>query len=91
MEISQATMKDLEGVSNLFNLYRVFYQQTSDLEGARAYIKQCLERKDSVIFGFYVKCGGGIIIPHLFFYELILIQALPLVAIEFSFSFAQIF
>ncbi|MFF2447566.1 GNAT family N-acetyltransferase [Neobacillus sp. NPDC058068] len=49
MEICQAMIEDLEGVSNLFNLYRVFYQQTSDLEGAKAYIKERLESKDSVI------------------------------------------
>ncbi len=30
MEIYQATIEDLEGVSNLFNLYRIFYEQTSD-------------------------------------------------------------
>lgn len=50
MEVYQATMEDLEGVSNLFNLYRLFYQNTSDLIGANAYIKDRLENKDSVIF-----------------------------------------
>ncbi|WP_067841289.1 GNAT family N-acetyltransferase [Amphibacillus sediminis] len=50
MEIYQATIEDLEGVANLFNLYRIFYQQTSDLEAAKRYIKARLERKDSVIF-----------------------------------------
>ena len=50
MEVYQATVEDLEGVSNLFNLYRLFYQKTSDLEGASAYIKERLENKDSVIF-----------------------------------------
>lgn len=50
MEIYQATIEDLEGVSNLFNLYRVFYKQSSDLEGARAYINERLENKDSIIF-----------------------------------------
>ena len=50
MEIYQATMEDLEGVSYLFNLYRVFYQQSSNLEGAETYIKQRLKNKDSVIF-----------------------------------------
>ncbi|ETI69569.1 GNAT family N-acetyltransferase [Neobacillus vireti] len=50
MEVYQAMIEDLEGVSNLFNLYRVFYQQTSDLAGAKAYIKERLENKDSVIF-----------------------------------------
>lgn len=50
MEIYQATIEDSEGVTDLFNLYRIFYQQTSDLEGARAYIKDRLKSKDSVIF-----------------------------------------
>jgi len=50
MEVYQATIEDLEGVSNLFNLYRVFYQQSSDLDGAKNYIKSRLESKDSVIF-----------------------------------------
>ncbi len=27
MKILQATIEDLEGVSNLFNLYRVFYHK----------------------------------------------------------------
>ncbi|MGE6631034.1 GNAT family N-acetyltransferase [Bacillus sp. NPDC077027] len=50
MEIYQATNEDLEGVSKLFNLYRMFYEQTSDLEGAKDYIKERLENEDSVIF-----------------------------------------
>ena len=50
LEIYQATIEDLEGVSNLFNSYRMFYEQTSDLEGAKGYIKERLENEDSVIF-----------------------------------------
>lgn len=50
MEIYQASIEDLEGVSNLFNSYRMFYQQTSDLEGAKAYIKERIENQESVIF-----------------------------------------
>ena len=50
MEIFQATMEDLEGMSNLFNLYRIFYQQESDIEGAKTYIKKRLVNEDSVIF-----------------------------------------
>ncbi|RUL54035.1 MULTISPECIES: GNAT family N-acetyltransferase [Lysinibacillus] len=50
MKIYQATIEDLEGVSKLFNLYRMFYEQPSDLEGASAYIKERIENKDSVIF-----------------------------------------
>ncbi|WP_200411316.1 GNAT family N-acetyltransferase [Virgibacillus salexigens] len=50
METYQATIEDLEGVSNLFNSYRMFYEQPSDLEGAKKYIKERLENKESVIF-----------------------------------------
>ena len=49
MEIYQATMKDLEGAATLFNMYRTFYQQTPDLDGAKAFIKSRLENEDSVI------------------------------------------
>ena len=50
MKIFQATIEDLEGVSHLFNLYRMFYQQESDIEGAKTYIKERIENKESVIF-----------------------------------------
>ena len=50
LETYQATIEDLEGVSNLFNSYRMFYEQPSDLEGAKKYIKERLENEESVIF-----------------------------------------
>lgn len=50
MIIFQATMEDLDGVANLFNLYRTFYQQESDLEGAKNYIKERINKEESVIF-----------------------------------------
>lgn len=50
MEIYQATIEDLEGVSNLFNSYRMFYEQISDVAGAENYIKERLENGDSIIF-----------------------------------------
>ncbi|WP_099361420.1 GNAT family N-acetyltransferase [Fredinandcohnia onubensis] len=50
MKIVQATIEDLEGVTNLFNSYRKFYQQESDIEGAKAYIKERMASKESVIF-----------------------------------------
>ncbi|MGN7410992.1 GNAT family N-acetyltransferase [Sporosarcina sp. SAFN-010] len=50
METYQATIEDLEGVSNLFNSYRMFYEKSSDLEGAKKYIKERLEKEESVIF-----------------------------------------
>lgn len=49
MEIYKATIEDLEGVSRLFNAYRMFYDKASDLEGAKSYIKERLENKDSLI------------------------------------------
>ncbi|QTD43304.1 GNAT family N-acetyltransferase [Sporosarcina sp. Te-1] len=50
MEILKATMEDLDGVSDLFNQYRMFYEQDSDLEGAKAFLKERFEKEDSVIF-----------------------------------------
>lgn len=50
MEIYQATIEDVEGVSNLFNAYRMFYEQASDIEGAQNFIKMRIENKESVIF-----------------------------------------
>ena len=50
MEVYQATIEDLDGVSNLFNAYRVYYEQPSDVESARDYIKQRLENEESVVF-----------------------------------------
>ncbi|MEK3937071.1 GNAT family N-acetyltransferase [Sporosarcina sp. FSL W7-1349] len=50
MEIYRATTEDLEGVSHLFNSYRMFYAQTSDLGGAKSYLKERLENEDSIIF-----------------------------------------
>lgn len=50
MEAYQATIEDLEGISNLFNLYRVFYKKESNLESAKEYIYKRLENEDSVIF-----------------------------------------
>lgn len=50
MKIYQATIEDLDGVSNLFNFYRMFYEQASDIEGAKTYIKNRIENKESIIF-----------------------------------------
>lgn len=50
MKIVQAGMKELEGASELFNLYRIFYEQKSDVDGARAYLMERFKNKDSIIF-----------------------------------------
>ncbi|WP_312093936.1 GNAT family N-acetyltransferase [Niallia sp.] len=49
MRIYQATIEDLEGVANLFNMYRQFYKQGSDIESAITFIKERMERNQSVI------------------------------------------
>ncbi|WMT43152.1 GNAT family N-acetyltransferase [Paenibacillus sp. D2_2] len=48
--ITQATLQDLDDLVLLFDLYRVFYQQPSDLEGARAFLFQRFNHAESVIF-----------------------------------------
>ncbi|MBU9710601.1 GNAT family N-acetyltransferase [Evansella tamaricis] len=50
MKIYKATNKDLDGVAVLFNLYRKFYDQPSDLERARQFISERFHKDDSVIF-----------------------------------------
>ncbi|WP_028400274.1 GNAT family N-acetyltransferase [Ectobacillus panaciterrae] len=50
MNIYQATITDLKGVSHLFNLYRIFYKQPSDYEDAESFISDRLKNEESVIF-----------------------------------------
>jgi GNAT superfamily N-acetyltransferase len=50
LEIIRASIKDLELVVPLFDGYRQFYKQASDLEGARRFLKNHFEENTSVIF-----------------------------------------
>ncbi|MCM3443007.1 GNAT family N-acetyltransferase [Metabacillus halosaccharovorans] len=50
MNILKATMSDLDDVAVLFNNYRIFYGQSSDLEGAKAFLKERMEQNESTIF-----------------------------------------
>ncbi|UPK46139.1 GNAT family N-acetyltransferase [Paenibacillus pabuli] len=47
--IRRAELGDVNGVSQLFNEYRMFYDQRADLNGASEYIKERMERNESVI------------------------------------------
>ena len=47
--IFQATTDHIDDVTSLFNRYRIFYRQESDYNTAKEFIKERLERKDSVI------------------------------------------
>jgi GNAT superfamily N-acetyltransferase len=50
MQIIQAVPEHLDVLVLLFDGYRQFYRQASDLEGAREFLSQRLERGESVIF-----------------------------------------
>ena len=50
MEAYQATIKDLDEVALLFNSYRMFYEKSSDVEGAKKYLKERMENEESVLF-----------------------------------------
>ncbi|OOE32203.1 GNAT family N-acetyltransferase [Salinivibrio kushneri] len=49
MKIREATISDLEGTAILFNEYRIFYRQESDLESSLEFIRERMINGDSVI------------------------------------------
>lgn len=50
MSIRKAALNELHSLTELFDSYRVFYKQESDIEGARAFLKERLVNEDSVVF-----------------------------------------
>lgn len=50
MIIKKATINELDGLTKLFDLYRQFYQQTSDVDGARKFLKERIKNEESVAF-----------------------------------------
>jgi GNAT superfamily N-acetyltransferase len=50
VSIKQATLEDLQDAAALFDEYRIFYGQSSDLEGAVKFLFDRLENQQSVIF-----------------------------------------
>ena len=48
--IIRADLEHLQILAPLFDAYRVFYEQASDLAGAQEYLQQRLSNLDSVIF-----------------------------------------
>ncbi|ANS76035.1 acetyltransferase [Paenibacillus yonginensis] len=48
--VTQATIHDLDDLAPLFDLYRVFYQQASNLEGAKEFLFNRFDHSESVIF-----------------------------------------
>ena len=50
LQVIRAGGEQLDALAPLFDGYRQFYQQESDLEGARGFLKARLEKGESVIF-----------------------------------------
>ncbi|WP_425145950.1 N-acetyltransferase family protein [Deinococcus sp.] len=50
LTVRRAAATDLALIAPLFDAYRVFYGQASDLAGAHAFLSQRLESRESVIF-----------------------------------------
>ncbi|MBO0322485.1 GNAT family N-acetyltransferase [Muricauda sp. CAU 1633] len=50
MTIKKATLSDLEHIVPLFDAYRVFYGQTSDLNAAQNFLKERFSQNETVIF-----------------------------------------
>jgi len=47
--IRKATIEDADAIANLFDAYRMFYQQPSDIKGATEFITERLQKNESVI------------------------------------------
>ena len=50
MIIRRAKKKDIDDLSILFDKYRIFYKQQSEVDNARSFLKKRMKRKESVIF-----------------------------------------
>src|SRR5271154_6147082 len=48
--IRKADEHDVNELSLLFNLYRIFYKQNSDLESAKRFLLERILKKESIIF-----------------------------------------
>lgn len=60
ISVKRATLENLNEVSELFNSYRVFYKQNSDLDLAISFITDRLNNKDSVIFYSHDENGNAL-------------------------------
>jgi len=50
MEVFLANINHLDSVSVLFDRYRIFYNQASNLEAAKEFLKERFNNNDSVVF-----------------------------------------
>ena len=54
IDVRKADLDSLQAAAKLFNAYRVFYEQPSDLVGAEAFLKERIENKESIIYLAYI-------------------------------------
>jgi len=57
MDITKASIGDLERITIIFENYRIFYRKSPDIEGSTAFLKERLTNQDSVIY--IAKDGTG--------------------------------
>jgi ribosomal protein S18 acetylase RimI-like enzyme len=50
MIIQKATVNDLDRLIELFDMYRVFYEQKSDIPTARLFLEERIRNEESIIF-----------------------------------------
>lgn len=50
MKITQATLQDLKELNDLFDDYRAFYHKKSDKMASKAFLKERIEKDESVIY-----------------------------------------
>lgn len=50
MEVRRAKKNDLNELSQLFNNYRIWYEQDTDLEGAKSFLAERIRNEDSHIY-----------------------------------------
>lgn len=50
MEVTLASLEHLDKVSRLFDKYRIFYNQSSDLNAATKFIQERFQNQDSAVF-----------------------------------------
>jgi ribosomal protein S18 acetylase RimI-like enzyme len=50
MQVTLASLKHLDEVSRLFEQYRVFYNQSSDLDAATKFLQERFQNQDSTVF-----------------------------------------
>ncbi|MFC4722160.1 GNAT family N-acetyltransferase [Geojedonia litorea] len=50
MSITEANISHLPELAPLFNAYRIFYKQPSNLEAAEQFLKERLQNKESIIY-----------------------------------------